>query len=308
MPLLPWHQAVATRLLEQGLPQSLMLTGRVGDGLTELCQHLAERHLVGDSDHAQQLFANDEHPDYHLLTREETSTGTLRQHILIKQIRDLIEVATLMPVLASHRVAVIVPACRLNRSAANALLKLLEEPPPATLLILGVEKIHWLPATIRSRCRLVRVPSPSTAEALDWLKEQQTKHAEQALALADGAPLDAATAGELIPAQQLLGEFCTGTKPLVGPQALLDKLEPAIWLPWAIAWATAGVKLALGLPVDNNETTTVAHKVHKQAKPAVMRWLQVHAELLEMHSFATHPVAKRLLLERTTWLFTDLQQ
>jgi DNA polymerase-3 subunit delta' len=44
----------------------------------------------------------------------------------------------------------------LNTEAANAILKLLEEPNPGTVLILGVERLNELPDTIRSRCALVR--------------------------------------------------------------------------------------------------------------------------------------------------------
>jgi len=54
------------------------------------------------------------------------------------------------------RIAVVDPADALNRNAANALLKSLEEPPERAVLILIAETLGRLPPTIRSRCRVLR--------------------------------------------------------------------------------------------------------------------------------------------------------
>lgn len=305
---LPWHAPLADNLLAQGLPQSLMVTGRSGDGLEQLCLHLAHEKLAGADPAVRLMLANDEHPDLHILRREESTTGKLRKNIVIEQVRKLISNCNLMPMLATHRVGVICPACRLNRSSANALLKLLEEPPQATLLILGVEKPHWLPATIRSRCRLVRAPEPTTATALAWLADEDLSDAPQALALAGGAPLDAAACVALVPAHKLLLDFCLGNKQLVGQQPKLDRLEPEIWLPWTLAWAAAGTQLALELQPDDATSAKAVAQLQKQYQPTAFAWLALHEALLEMHSFATHPVVNRLLLERTVWLFDQLTQ
>jgi DNA polymerase-3 subunit delta' len=62
------------------------------------------------------------------------------------------------------------PADLLNRFAANALLKTLEEPPPRTVLILVATQPSRLPATILSRCQRIRARAPTRREALEWLE------------------------------------------------------------------------------------------------------------------------------------------
>ena len=70
-----------------------------------------------------------------------------------------------------YKVAIISPADALNRNAANALLKTLEEPQPRTLLVLVVTQPSRLPPTILSRCQRLKIRAPSRAQALAWLNE-----------------------------------------------------------------------------------------------------------------------------------------
>jgi DNA polymerase-3 subunit delta' len=81
----------------------------------------------------------------------------------------------------------------MNHSAANALLKTLEEPPPATTLLLIAEAPSRLPATIVSRCERIRLSPPAWPAALAWLVGRYPDSAacERALAFSSGAPLAA---------------------------------------------------------------------------------------------------------------------
>ena len=83
--------------------------------------------------------------------------------IRVEQVRDLGQLLALRPHLGRRRVVLIQPADRLHPSAANALLKTLEEPPADTHFILVTAAPRRLPATILSRCvRLpFRLPGPS---------------------------------------------------------------------------------------------------------------------------------------------------
>ncbi len=76
-----------------------------------------------------------------------------RQEVKIEDIRRIIAFFSLTAAQESWRVAIIDGADRCNTNAANALLKILEEPPPQSLLILTAQTPSLLPATIRSRCR-----------------------------------------------------------------------------------------------------------------------------------------------------------
>ena len=109
--------------------------------------------------------ATAQHPDLLVLQPEEEST-----QIRIEQIRGLSEELSLTAHQGSYKVAVITPADTLNRFAANALLKTLEEPPARTLLMLVVTQPSRLPATILSRCQKVRIRAPARQDAVSWLQ------------------------------------------------------------------------------------------------------------------------------------------
>ena len=97
------------------------------------------------------------HPDMRWLERlpKEKGEGFARD-ITIKQIRELGEFMGMTAALSPWRVAVIDSMDELNKEASNALLKMLEEPPPNTLFFLISHAPGRLLPTIRSRCRLLQ--------------------------------------------------------------------------------------------------------------------------------------------------------
>jgi DNA polymerase-3 subunit delta' len=109
--------------------------------------------------------ATRQHPDLVVLQPIEES-----KQIRIEQIRELSDELALTAHQGSYKVAVITPADTLNRFAANALLKTLEEPPARTLIMLVVTQPSRLPATILSRCQRVHVRAPGRKEAVSWLE------------------------------------------------------------------------------------------------------------------------------------------
>ena len=100
------------------------------------------------------LIAAGSHPDMRWLQRmENEKTGNLNRNITVKQVRALGEFLGLSPALSPWRVAVIDTVDELEPAAANALLKMLEEPPPNTVFLLVSHVPGRLLPTIRSRCR-----------------------------------------------------------------------------------------------------------------------------------------------------------
>jgi DNA polymerase-3 subunit delta' len=94
------------------------------------------------------------HPDMRWLERLPKEKGEgLARDITIKQIRALGEFMGMTAALSPWRVAVIDSMDELNKEASNALLKILEEPPPNTLFFLVSHAPGRLLSTIRSRCR-----------------------------------------------------------------------------------------------------------------------------------------------------------
>jgi DNA polymerase-3 subunit delta' len=106
-----------------------------------------------------------QHPDLLTLTPIEES-----KQIRIEQVRELTSELTLTSHQGGYKVAIVSPADALNRAAANALLKTLEEPTPRTLLILVATSPSRLPATLLSRCQRIPIRAPARGEAVAWLQ------------------------------------------------------------------------------------------------------------------------------------------
>ncbi|MFC1877686.1 DNA polymerase III subunit delta' [Thermodesulfobacteriota bacterium] len=88
-----------------------------------------------------------------------------KDHIRIGQIRDLCHILAMKPYEARYRVVIISDAHTLNPGAGNALLKVLEEPPDRTVLVLTAYHLHDLLPTIASRCQHIRF-NPISHDAL----------------------------------------------------------------------------------------------------------------------------------------------
>jgi DNA polymerase III subunit delta' len=99
------------------------------------------------------LVAAGSHPDFRFLERLERPTGGLARNISVDQVRSLGDLLAVTPSMSPWRAIVIDAADDLEPSAANALLKMLEEPPAKTLFFLVSHAPGRLLPTIRSRCR-----------------------------------------------------------------------------------------------------------------------------------------------------------
>jgi len=227
-PPLPWQHAAWERLLAShaggSLPHALLLAGLPGTGGERFALALA-RYLLcaapvqgmncGECK-ACRLTANGAHGDF--LALEPTGKG---QVIQVGQVREAIAFGAQTPGLGRCKVLLIAPAERMNAAAANALLKTLEEPPANTYLVLVSGAESRLPATVRSRCQVLRFPVPAAGDCLPWLAEgSDLETARQALSLAAGRPLRAA---------RLLreGEVEATLKQRAAVKALLEGRAPA---------------------------------------------------------------------------------
>jgi len=113
-----------------------------------------------------------------------------KAHIRIGQIRDLCRMLTLKPYEARYRVVIISDAHTLNPEAGNALLKVLEEPPDRTVLVLTAYHLHDLLPTIASRCQHIRfnpISHDTIKEALVTKKGMSAREADLLATLANGS-------------------------------------------------------------------------------------------------------------------------
>lgn len=124
--------------------------------LAEAAGHVGPEHpLAIDPGTPTVRFIDGEaHPDFKWLERELNKTGTaLARNISVAQVRSLAGLFSQTPALGDWRAVVIDSIDDLEKEAANALLKMLEEPPPNCLFLLVSHVPGRLLPTIRSRCR-----------------------------------------------------------------------------------------------------------------------------------------------------------
>lgn len=180
----------------QRAPHSLLVCGQSGAGLEAFTAWLVgylhcdkrSRAPCGEC-RACRWLASAAFPDHQLIEPLEDSA-----EIRVDQIRELIEQLSLTAHGSGRRSVLLQPAERLNRNAANSLLKLLEEPPPRSTLVLATGSPSRLPATIRSRCLRIDLPTPSLGESARWLAERTGGHESswrQVLTLAGNTPVAA---------------------------------------------------------------------------------------------------------------------
>lgn len=206
MALYPWQKdtyQIFCSYLETGrVPQGLLIWGPAGCGKIKLANSIARGLLCLNDGHEAcgecrscLLMNGGAHPDFREITFElNKDTGKLRNIIRVNQIRELIDAMYKTTTISSRKVAIIHPAEHMNDSAANALLKTLEEPIGDTMQILVTHDPGRLPATVLSRCQKLHQKAPDASQALDWLTEQSNAEmddAKLALKASAGSPLEA---------------------------------------------------------------------------------------------------------------------
>ena len=251
-----WHRLIQTAA-DDRLPHAMIFSGH--DGLGKLKIANAFAHFLLCDSPVNNLACNQcrscvqfnarTHPDFNTIEPEETG-----KQIKVDQIRALINGFSLARHHNSHRIAIISPADAMNLSAANSLLKSLEEPPEQTLIILITARISNLPATIKSRCQHVHFATPSHDMALTWLNNQQLDDATNVNALlsaANGAPLKAlnyANSELLALRETLFTTFCaiaSGTQSPLSIENQQLKQGKAAPIQWLYSWVSDLIKMKI---------------------------------------------------------------
>ena len=153
---------------EDRVPGALLLLGPRGVGKRAVADAFAAR-LFCDAPRSGDAcgvcgqctrLAAGTHPDHRVIAREAE-----RRDIRIEQVRELTRWLGLQPIAASRKIGILDDAQCLNEHGQNALLKTLEEPPGASVLVLVSSSAALLLPTVRSRCQLVRL-EPLAPEAV----------------------------------------------------------------------------------------------------------------------------------------------
>lgn len=334
---IPWHEAPRATLaaLRQRGSHALLLHGPAGTGKWELAMSFA-RGLLCERGSASVracgtcpscvLIAAGNHPDLRVVVPDalgarrpgaalegeepvEASTEAVSakakpsREIKIDQVRALATLTTVSAHRGGCRVIVLAPAEALNLSAANALLKSLEEPPEATVFLLVSDQIDRCLPTIISRCALVRVVAPPRAIALQWLHAQGLgADATQRLAEAGGAPLAALRTDE----QALTPELHATLLHLLRRGPSLEPADVAADVPRTVpigasvalfqrwGWDYFAFRMGCALRYHPGDAASFEVLSHHWTLRAASAWLD---RLRDLKAVAEHPLNARAAIE-----------
>lgn len=153
--------AIRADFEQRRLAHGILLSGPKGIGKATLAFHIARMLLSEgrpDDEAIARRIAAGSHAD--LLVVEplfDAKKGEVAREITVEQAREIGQFLSLTPGESDWRVVIIDSADALNINAANAILKILEEPPPQAVLLLVSHNPGKLLPTIRSRCRLLKL-------------------------------------------------------------------------------------------------------------------------------------------------------
>lgn len=334
----PWQSAAWQQIqqLRARLPHAILFHGPEGIGKTVFAESLGQALLCQTPAAGGQAcgrcdscvwFAQHNHPDYRRVRPEALeedldndtdeggdgkkakSTKAPSREIKIDQVRALADFMNISTHRQGMRVILLYPAEALNTAAANALLKMLEEPPPATVFLLVSNSLDRLLPTILSRCRKFALSLPSQEEALAWLSEQGVDDADVWLAEQGGAPL-AAHALAQSGVRETMDEFLRllsspGVDGALKAAERLQKTPVIDLVSWLQRWLYDVFSLKLAgriryYPRYRKELAALADQVQLGAiLPALKR-------LGERRAVADHPLAARLFIEDMLLDYTRL--
>jgi DNA polymerase III subunit delta' len=161
-----WQQVVgqerAVALLQRAAERpthAYLLVGPRGSGTDEAARCFAAAVIAPDDDRVWDLARRGRHPDI-------VEIDPAENQIRVPHAQEIIDEAYSSPIEGKRKAIIVFEAERLNETAANKLLKTLEEPPPTALLILVTSGADQLLPTIRSRCQRIDFAhlSPGTIE------------------------------------------------------------------------------------------------------------------------------------------------
>jgi len=219
------------------------------------------------------------------------------EQIRIEQVRELADFLAVGAHRGGLRVVLVYPTEAMNANAQNALLKNLEEPPPATIFLLVATQPERLLATVRSRCLRLTLPFPPLEPVLRWLKEQGLRHPEATLAGAGGAPL-AALKAAATDADRLLFIENLGN-PGFDPIALAETvLRVPLWdlVGWLQRWSydLLLARVTGRVRYSPNHQEAIADRVRHCDAADIATYLR---RLAQARALARHPLNAKLFVE-----------
>lgn len=329
-----WAGLVARR---ERMPHALLLTGAAGSGKRQfaevlaaalLCRHVdAQGFACGVCEDCRWL-ATGNHPDLMRVlpaadleeaaeegdsaeasTKKEKSRSS---QILIDQVRALqsgLEVGA-----GGHsgglRVVILEPAEAMNTAAANALLKILEEPGKGLVFLMVCHAPKRLLPTIRSRCQVLPFPRPDKAATVAWVASCGIPDAEALLGFCSGLPLqlermqakglvdlrkNLATDLSRLSASDPLKLAAQWEARLKAKDSGEKGFDLSLLISWLQRWLSDGVRVAQGL--EPRFYADFQADLQRLSAGNAHAWQACFREFHAYRAVAQHPLNQRLLLE-----------
>lgn len=324
--LFEWLQPAFQQLLQRRtqFPHALLLYGPEGIGKYEMALQIGNSLLCdsprpdntacGECTHCR-LIAAGTHPDWYVVGLELNDSGKLSSEIKIGQIRELCQNLIQTRHSGRYKIAIINPADRMNRNAANSLLKTLEEPVPETLLLLVSSQPARLPATIRSRCQQLRIKAPDAGAVKAWLKNQYSGIDTEALyAASGGSPMAAAEimAQGLLPIRSdILGDMRAILVDAMNPMTVAEKCKDSD-LRWILSWLAGWLEDLILLKRDGQQAV-LNGDLYKSLLPLsaqvdLVKLFNLHERVLQAKQLLDSSINHRLLYESLLLEWSDIRQ
>lgn len=308
----PWQQEQWQRLNNQrrqdSLPHALLLVGQAGLGLDYFAKLLARSLLCSNSSDnfnpcgecpSCREVLQKVHPDYQEITLLDG-----KKSILVDQIRALNQFFALTSGEGSRKVVVISPADQMNINASNSLLKTLEEPSGSATIVLVGHHLHRLPATVKSRCQMIKFTAPEQAQAVQWLEARGHDRSGQLLQLAQGAPCLA----EVMDDEGLYTSYVSimegalasqrGRKTIGQLRAEWKTCEIHLLVEWSLSLLRDCIRVASHLPDGSFENPLYLNQLRELSNRLhLMPLFRVYDHLVQLNDTLDHSLNPELLLD-----------
>lgn len=309
---------------KNALPHALLLRGRAGIGKHDFALDLTRALLCSQPNNSEACgacpscvwLAEGNHPDFRLISPENEDEGSeeapkkktaKKSQISVVQIRQLFDYLSLSSHQQGKRIILISPAETLNLASANALLKMLEEPPANTLFLLVSSQPQRLLPTIISRCQALDMTLPDRQEAISWLKEQGMQDAEVVLDYVAGSPLLALRMQtQLETSRGLIKQLAQGARldPFTSAPLFLSLgMEGALETLQKWTFDLLNCKLTQQLHYHAQQANALQALCKSVNLSVLMRFQQM---LVEAKKTANHPLSNEMQLENMLLQYTHI--
>lgn len=312
MMLYSWQHADYRHLAAQFIASdcsSWLIHGRASRGNDVLLRHLINFALCLNKQglepcgkcNACLVYAVNNHPDYYVLSVDDSDLRKYPQ-IKIEQVRKMYEFTQTSQHLSAYKIIYLPDCGQLNLASANALLKILEEPPTYCRFILQTANINRVLATLRSRCfkyqpqlTTVAVATEATGSKPFWLR------------YSDGDPLFIAPFDDALLAEVI--------KNLLYPSiANVFKLSQAFtaqksglnhWCEFMLKWLSDLLQVKFGAQASYFYAEELAMR-QLNLKLDVSKLFALQQQLLFLYEWSEHPLNQKLQWENILFKYQQL--